>query len=42
MFGGANSKISDQVWKEVIKEVDENEDGEVKNYIFMIKNWLNL
>jgi hypothetical protein len=33
MFGGGNN-IPDEVWRDVIKEVDENNDGMV---IFLIK-----
>lgn len=33
-FGG--DKISDNIWKDIIKEVDENGDEEVFEYIFLI------
>lgn len=34
MFGSYGHQISDKVWKEIIQEVDENSDGQVKLIIF--------
>lgn len=33
MLGGKNSQVSDNVWKQMLKEADENGDGEVLNVI---------
>ena len=39
MFGGSGN-IADKVWGELMKEVDDNEDGQVKTIFF--PSYLNL
>ena len=34
IFGSYGNSISDKVWKEIIKEVDDNSDGQVKIQAF--------
>lgn len=35
MFCGGGQEIDESVWKEMIKEVDDNGDGQVKIEIFL-------
>ena len=42
MFSGGGQAIEESVWNELIKEVDENGDGQVFYFSWKVKNYIFL